>query len=81
MKRKEPDKQRCAKLHNWKTPKPADDELVCMDCGRKISLASPEDAFKINAIIHRAERLKDAIIQARAQAQARKFQSNRDMPS
>ena len=74
------DKPRCAKLHNWKTPKPTDDELVCMDCGRKISLTSPEDAFKINAIIHRADRLSQAIIHARAAAQSRKFHSERDVP-
>ena len=65
MKRKPP-KPRCAKLHNWKTPKPTDDELICMDCGRRLSLSSPEDAFKVNAIIHRSERLTEAIIQALA---------------
>ena len=78
MKTAKHSKQRCAKLHNWKPPKPTDDELICMDCGRKISLASPEDAFKIRAIIHRSERLTEAIVTARAAAQARAFHAQRN---
>ncbi len=65
------DKPRCAKLHNWKTPKPTDDELFCMDCGRRLSLSSPDNAFKINAIIHRSERLSEAIVKARTFQKAR----------
>ena len=63
-----PAKPRCAKLHNWKPPKPKDVFLVCMNCGRCLSLSSLEDEFKINAIIQRSERLTEAILKDRAAA-------------
>ena len=47
-----PNKPRCAKLRNWKPPKPTEDFLICMNSGRRLSLSAPEDAFKVNAIIH-----------------------------
>ena len=47
-------KDDCGENHNWKSPEEGDEELFCMDCGKRLSIDSEEGRIEYKVAVHMA---------------------------
>lgn len=52
-------KDDCGENHNWKSPEEGDDELVCMDCGKRLSLTEEGMGELLNEVDLHIARIKE----------------------